>query len=423
MSKDEEGFSLHWGLISLFGNDPISGGDSWGAFTDQAPYVSMGESPFITPPLPMWGMVYWTKAFDQKLPITRTLSALIAALGLIGFYFIAKYVLPSEFSMFAPGFLAGSLIWNGFARQATSEIWGITILIAIVGTILFYSYKKEKNILHSILYSVFLAIGISLLSLSSFSGFGLALMIIPMLVILLQPTLLFSVLTFAGLSIGTLTGLSWYYSMDFPFWSQVRDSLFTFHHLFDQSLLQSVLSDLIFFPFVLVGLISFAFTKSNAWNKAKWKMHAFLAFWLLISTLATSHFSQFSIVPLILFGLSSIEQFNEHISKASVRWLVLTSTYIIALFGIIPRLPHAAINILSGSPINLIGIIAAIILIFIPIAGFLLPKRFLDEYNARMMVSLIMILFIASMVKITFANYLGKQAPQSQPAQFTQSIM
>ncbi|MGA1435425.1 MAG: hypothetical protein ACO34C_07990, partial [Candidatus Kapaibacteriota bacterium] len=100
MTKAEESFSLHWGILSIFGTLPINS-DSWGAFADQAPYLSLGETPFVNPPLPMWGMVAWSKLMGETLPSTRFLSCILAMCSLISLYFIGKNLGKSEYAMYA----------------------------------------------------------------------------------------------------------------------------------------------------------------------------------------------------------------------------------------------------------------------------------------------------------------------------------
>lgn len=190
-----------------------------GAYTDQAPYLSLGEAPFVEPPLPIWGVSWWAKFAGQTIPSTRALSAIIAALGLLGFYLLSNTFLSKELSLLAPSFLAGSLIWNGYARQSTQDIWGITFFLTFYRFHIFFLQKENTfySIWKIIGYPLLITLCTVLLGLSSFIGFGLFL-ILSFLFIIIHPIKpLFTILSVFGIVIGVGLSMIWYVKMDLPF--------------------------------------------------------------------------------------------------------------------------------------------------------------------------------------------------------------
>ena len=426
MSKKEESFSLHWGLLSIFGGDQGENTtNKWGAYTDQAPYLSLGESPFVEPPLPIWGTNWWAKFAGQTIPSTRALSAIIAALGLLGFYLVSKTFLSKELSVFAPGFLAGSLIWNGYARQSTQDIWGITFLL--LSSFVIFSFYKRENTFYSIWkligYPLLIALCTVLLGLSSFIGFGLFLILSTLYIIINPIKPLFTILSLFGIVIGAGLSMIWYVNMDLPFWSQISAALFGFTFSFSLSALESILTDFSLIPATIAGLIllpiSHRLFKSTATLHFTPKKSWFLISWFIVSFLLTSQFSIFMLPIYILLALTCIEILPKLAINRGIIWMIISSMILIALFGIIPRIPHAFINMIHKQTYSIPGIIC-VILCIIPFIGFILPDKIVKEINARLLLSIVIVLVIAGLIKVAFSNILGIAPPQSSPAVFSE---
>lgn len=425
MSKREESFSLHWGLLSIFGGDQGENTlNTWGAYTDQAPYLSLGESTFVEPPLPIWGVSWWAKFAGQTIPSTRALSAIIAAFGLLGFYFLSNTFLSKELSILAPGFLAGSLIWNGYARQSTQDIWGITFFL-LSSAFIFSFYKKENSFFSFrkiIGYPLLIALCTVLLGLSSFIGFALFL-ILSLLFIIIHPVKpLFTILSLFGIVIGTCLSMIWYVKMDLPFWSQISAAVFGFTFSFSFSALESILTDFSLFPAAIAGLIVLPFShmllKSTATLYFIPKRSWFLITWFIVTFLLTSQFSIFILPIYILLALTCIEILPKLAMNKGFIWMIASSMSVFALFGIIPRIPHAFINLIQHQIYSIPGIICIPICI-IPFLGFILSDKIIKEINARMLISIVIVLLIAGIMKVAFSNILGIAPPQSSPAVFS----
>jgi 4-amino-4-deoxy-L-arabinose transferase-like glycosyltransferase len=426
MSNKEESFSLHWGLLSIFGGDQgENASNKWGAYTDQAPYLSLGESPFVEPPLPIWGASWWAKFAGQTIPSTRALSAIIAALGLLGFYLLSTKFLSKDLSVFAPGFLAGSLIWNGYARQSTQDIWGITFFL--LSSAFIFSFYKKENTFYSIWmiigYPLLIALCTVLLGLSSFIGFGLFL-ILSLLFIIIHPIKpLFTILSLFGIVIGTGLSMIWYVKMDLPFWSQISAALFGFTFSFSLSGIESILTDFSLIPAAIAGLIVLPFShrllKSTSTLHSIPKNSWFLITWFIVTFFLTSQFSIFIPPIYILVALKCIEILPKLAINKGFIWMIASSMSLIALFGIIPRIPHALINMIQNQLYSIPGIIC-VILCIIPFLGFILPEKIVKEINARILISIVIVLLIAGIIKVAFSNILGIAPPQSSPALFSE---
>jgi hypothetical protein len=99
--------------------------------------------------------------------------------------------------------------------------------------------------------------------------------------------------------------------------------------------------------------------------------------------------------------------------------MIASSMSLIALFGIIPRIPHALINMIQNQLYSIPGIIC-VILSIIPFLGFILPEKIVKEINARILISIVIVLLIAGIIKVAFSNILGIAPPQSSPAVFSE---
>ncbi len=99
--------------------------------------------------------------------------------------------------------------------------------------------------------------------------------------------------------------------------------------------------------------------------------------------------------------------------------MIISSMILIALFGIIPRIPHAFINMIHKQTYSIPGIIC-VILCIIPFIGFILPDKIVKEINARLLFSIVIVVVIAGIIKVAFSNILGIAPPQSSPAVFSE---
>jgi len=411
MTKAEESFSFHWGLLSIFGTTPFTS-DSWGAFTDQAPYLSLGETPFVNPPLPMWGMVAWSKTFGETLPSTRIFSCILAALAIFSLYSIAKNILTSKQAMFAAGLLAGSLIWNDIARHATTEIWGISF--TLMSLALFISLLKNRmTLLKPILLSFPLIVSSSMLFLSSFEGMVMLFILSIMYVFIFKPQLQNAIIGCISILIGYLIGYMWFLQMDLPFASQVMDALMNVQLLPGPHDIQTLLLDGSILPFALIGI--FIGSKALIKNGSQQLILAFkfTTIWLIISYLVGG-FSAFALIPTIIISLIGIHGILEHIHSPRVIAIIIASSFLLAMFGIAPRLLEGITRILTQHSFSVFGLIPLILGSGILLLAIFLKtstlKLIIHEAMSRILIALV----IAALVKVAFANLLGKTRIQKE---------
>jgi hypothetical protein len=145
----------------------------------------------------------------------------------------------------------------------------------------------------------------------------------------------------------------------------------------------------------------------------------FLITWFIVTFFLTSQFSIFIPPIYILVALKCIEILPKLAINKGFIWMIASSMSLIALFGIIPRIPHALINMIQNQLYSIPGIIC-VILCIIPFLGFILPEKIVKEINARILISIVIVLLIAGIIKVAFSNILGIAPPQSSPALFSE---
>ncbi len=403
MTTAEENFSLQWGILSIFGTTPFTA-DSWGAFADQGPYLSFGETPFVHPPFPMWAMVAWTNLTSQTLPNTRMLSAILAMLALFSSYFIAKRFLKVEHAIYAPGFLAGSLMWNDSARHASPEIWGITFVLMSLALTLSMIFSRHNSLLSSLLMSFGLFLSVMILMLSSFAGIALFLTVCCIALVMFRPQLQTNILLISSVVLGCLGGLSWYWTMDFPVLSQIVDTIALSEYIPHGLGLNTLIIDFALLPFFISGLI-IGFRK--LFTQEYSQMFVFLIAWFVISY-GIFGFSTMIIPPFAFVALMGLLSANLSIQSLRLRWILIAYAMILSAFGIAPRLVDAMGNGLFNQTWTAIGIIPLLLLIAIPLSTFLMSKDALSKLTFTAMSRALITLVIAALIKVAFANLLGK---------------
>lgn len=403
MTKAEESFSLHWGILSIFGTIPINS-DSWGAFADQAPYLSLGETPFVNPPLPMWGMVAWSKLMGETLPSTRFLSCILAMCSLISLYFIGKNLGKSEHAMYASGFLAGSLIWNDTARHASPEIWGITFLLTSLALSFGILNLHETKLSRSFLTSCLLLISSTALMLSSFSAIVIFIGIVLLLLALYKPSKMRIAFLGSPVILGAIVGDAWFLNMDLPYASQIVDTVQQVRYIPTSSDIQTMLIDFSLLPFFLIGI----FAGIQSIIKKEKNQAAFLLAisWFVLSYVG-SGFTSAILPSFILIALRGVNSFDAVISSIKVKWIFISISFFMAAFGIAPRLLEGLFQLVMNQQFSMYGIIPTLGIIGILITIFLKEDKMRTlVYNA--MARIILALVIAAMIKVAFANLLGK---------------
>ncbi|MGA1278065.1 MAG: ArnT family glycosyltransferase [Candidatus Kapaibacteriota bacterium] len=403
MTKAEESFSLHWGILSIFGTFPINS-DSWGAFADQAPYLSLGETPFVNPPLPMWGMVAWSKLMGETLPSTRFLSCILAMCSLISLYFIGKNLGKSQYAMYASGSLAGSLIWNDTARHASPEIWGITFLLTSLALSFGILNLHETKLSRSFLTACLLLISSTALTLSSFTNIVIFSGIILLLLALYKPSKMHIAFLVSPIILGAIVGYTWFLNMDLPYASQIVDTLQQVRYIPTSSDIQTMLIDFSLLPFFLIGI--FAGIQSIIKKEKNQAAFVLAISWFVLSYVG-SGFTSAILPSFILIALQGVNSFDAVISSIKVKWIFISISFFMAAFGIAPRLLEGLLQFVVNQQFSMYGIIPILGIIGILITIFLKEEKLRTlVYNA--MARIILALVIAAMIKVAFANLLGK---------------
>jgi len=158
-----------------------------------------------------------------------------------------------------------------------------------------------------------------------------------MYVFIFKPQLQNAIIGCISILIGYLIGYMWFLQMDLPFASQVMDALMNVQLLPGPHDVQTLLLDGSILPFALTGI--FIGSKALIKNGSQKLISAFMftTIWLITSYLVGG-FSAFALIPTIIISLIGIHGILEHIHSPRVNAITIASSFLLAMFGIAPRL-------------------------------------------------------------------------------------
>lgn len=119
-------------------------------------------------------------------------------------------------------------------------------------------------------------------------------------------------------------------------------------------------------------------------------------------------FSAMIIPPFALLALMGLLSTQFSIQSIRLRWILIGYALILSAFGIAPRLVDAMNNGLFMQEWSAIGIIPLLLMIGIPLSSFFMSKDALSKLTYTTMSRALITLVIAALIKVAFANMLGK---------------
>ncbi len=207
--------------------------------------------------------------------------------------------------------------------------------------------------------------------------------------------------------IGFFIGYAWFLKMDLPFLSQILDTLKQVQYIPSSLDLQTLIIDAALLPFFVMGLMSGIQSLFRIKNKRQGISFMIACCWLLLAY-AIMGVSYGILPPFILIALHGIGSFKEFVRSTRVQWILIASSFLMAAFGIAPRLIEGLLLILTQQYVTIYGIIPLIVILMICITAVILKSEILNQLVYTAMHRIILALVIASMIKVAFANLLGK---------------
>jgi hypothetical protein len=209
----------------------------------------------------------------------------------------------------------------------------------------------------------------------------------------------------SSITLGMLGGYSWYWQMDFPYFSQIIDSLKLAHYVPFGLDLQTLIIDFALLPFFIAGLI--IGIKQFFINDAFPKAFLFMLIWFLLAY-GIFGFSTMIIPPFAVISLMGLLSINTSIQSIRVLWILIGFALVFSAFGIAPRLVEGMSKGIFNQEWSIVGLIPLLLLIGIPVSSMLMKKETISKLAYSAMSRALITLVIAALIKVAFANLLGK---------------
>jgi hypothetical protein len=248
--------------------------------------------------------------------------------------------------------------------------------------------------------------------LSSFAGIALFLAIALTATIIFLPNTKILWFGISSITLGMLGGYSWYWQMDFPFFSQIIDSLQLAHYVPFGLDLQTLIIDFALLPFFIAGLIigiKQFFINDGTFPKA----FLFMLIWFLLAY-GIFGFSTMIIPPFAIISLMGLLSINTTVQSIRVHWILIGLALVFSAFGIAPRLVEGMSKGIFNQEWSVVGLIPLLLLIGIPVSSILMKKEAISKLSYSAMSRALITLVIAALIKVAFANLLGKTRIESE---------
>jgi len=267
-------------------------------------------------------------------------------------------------------------------------------------------FSQRSQWYSMLLMSMGLCISVLILTLSSFAGIALFLAIALTATIIFLPNAKILLFGISSIILGILGGYSWYWQMDFPFFSQILDSIQLAHYIPKGLDLHTLIIDFALLPFFIAGLIigiKQFFINDGTFPKA----FLFMLIWFLLAY-GIFGFSTMIIPPFAVISLMGLLSINTKIRSIRIHWILIGLALVFSAFGIAPRLVEAMGKGIFNQEWSILGLIPLLLLIGIPISSIIMKKEALSKLSYSAMSRALITLVIAALIKVAFANLLGK---------------
>ncbi len=118
----------------------------YGEVIDQTPHAIGGLYSSTYPPLSVWAIASFIKLFGQSALSVRFFSALCSIISVFVLYHIARRLMNEEKAMIVSVLLAGTTVWNSYARQGMTDVPLVMfILSSLIALIKFSEAENNTN--------------------------------------------------------------------------------------------------------------------------------------------------------------------------------------------------------------------------------------------------------------------------------------
>ncbi|MFM7338529.1 MAG: hypothetical protein ACKO2H_00310, partial [Bacteroidota bacterium] len=129
--------------------------------------------------------------------------------------------------------------------------------------------------------------------------------------------------------------------------------------------------------------------------------------WFILAYVITGF--SFVILPsFILIAIYGLNNMDELIQSIKVKWICISLSFLIAACGIAPRLLDGLSQLILHQQLSIYGIIPSMAILFILATVLLFNAEKLRLLFYTAMSRIFITLVVAAMIKVAFANFLGK---------------
>ncbi|TAL68834.1 MAG: hypothetical protein EPN82_09195 [Bacteroidetes bacterium] len=384
---------------------------------------------------PAWMITAVVFVLGENTFTVRLFSALCSAMALVFFYLISRRLLNYSYSIIALFLLSGTILWNNFARQATSDIPGISFILASLFFLLKVIEPGEKK--EKLVFSILFSISFIFSMLTNFIASLIPVFFIINLFfdkdkrklfnLLVIHTLIAIIISLLFNSIIYLNHNSGFSHFLFNYHTFTEFSKITFIgliHNFNQIIINNPVS--IFGLYIIIYMIFKRNDYSANTEHGKYLIKSFVVwyiiFFILLFLIPGEHpANMIYFLPVaILLSLRFFEKMQILTGSGRIKWLIVTILISFFLWSFIFELRYEVELLLSGDKQTLFALLYFILIVVSIIAGLLLPEKHLENYSPIIMnyvVTAISYLLIFKIILLNIATPSGESFGAAKTAE------
>ena len=321
----------------------------YGEVIDQTPHAIGGLYSSTYPPLSIWAIAGFIKIFGQSALSVRFFSALCSIISVFVLYHIALRLMNEEKAMLSSVLLAGTTVWNSYARQGMTDVPLVMFILCTLITLIKFSEseKNGKQWLWIILFALFFAFGLMTKIVVSFIPILFALVYFCYFGKRKRIMLILSVF------LGILLALPWHVYMAMHHGWEFSRAFFAPHLYqgvenntsylgFSYYLNQMIIANpflLLTFVFVFISIFRFRKIRRNLENKENvlfmllliWFVSGFIIF--SISPTKMAHYMLYILPPAVILALKFYQLKDVIIASKKELWTVTVLLLICSLWS------------------------------------------------------------------------------------------
>jgi 4-amino-4-deoxy-L-arabinose transferase-like glycosyltransferase len=337
----------------------LQGANDWGDIGAESTYKRLD----VQPPLTAWMGAFFLKTFGiNSFFALRLYPALCACGVLVLLHLLARRIVSWEMSLVAPALLAGTGIWNDFARQITPEVPLVFfVLLALFCVLKARDAEGMSNVLQwSALFGV--AFGAALLT-------KLTISLLPLIFLIPFPRFWserkgINAYLWAGAVFGMGIALPWYvheatlHGTAF-FKEIIMPSVFVPAAYTPQTLgifyyinLLLLANPIVIFAFAYRVLVTLKMTNTKSRHPyLEYNLLLWSGMGLILFSVALVKFPQYGvylIVPAILLSVRGLEELTTHFANHRLMWSMLALLIAITAWAFIPPVRDSFYAVFTG---------------------------------------------------------------------------